>query len=141
WTDGRVRTVGVPAHARPRQVARRRLEPARLDARDRGHDRRAAALEILIAEQSLAVLLQAGGLAHAEDDLADRAPHPFLRVPERQEPRFESKRVALVVEAEAARHVVEGELHVVQLGPEVGLVRPAHALAGAGLVVDDLDLA
>src|SRR5207302_2662656 len=116
--NSRVRAAGIPAHAGAREVAWRGLEPPRLDARDRGHDRRAAALEVLIAEQSLAVLLQARGLAHAEDDLADRAPHPFLRVPQRQEPRLEAKRVAVIVEAEAAGHVVERELHVVKLRPE-----------------------
>src|SRR5690242_307960 len=99
-----MRTAGVAAHARPGKVAWCGFEPPCLDARDRGHDGRPAALEVLIAEQSLAVLLQAGGLADAEDDLADRAPHPFFRVPQRKEPGLESKRIAVVVEAEAAGH-------------------------------------
>src|SRR5262249_41950425 len=126
---------------RARKVSRRRLESSRLYARDGGHHGRAAALQVFICEQALSILLQSRGLADAEDDLADRSPHPFLRVPQRKEARLEAKRHALVVEAKPTREVVEGELHVVELRPEVGLVRPAHALAGAGLVVDDLDLA
>src|SRR5260370_24295832 len=113
-----MRTVRVPAHACPGEVARRGLEMSRLDARDRGHDSRPAALEVFIAEQSLAVFLQSGGLAHAEDDLADRAPDPFLRVPQRQEARLESERNAVVVEAEPAGPAVWPGLHVGPLPPE-----------------------
>src|SRR4029077_11115990 len=52
---------------------------------------------------------------------------------------IEAEGLALVVEPETASEVIQSELDVVQLGPEVRLVRPAHGLAAAGLVVDHLD--
>src|ERR1051326_8384630 len=138
-TDRRMRAAGIPAHARAREIARRGLEATCVDPSDRVHDDAAAALEVFLGQQALPVFLEAGRQADAEDDLPDRAPHPLLRVPEREEARLESERIALVIEAEAAGEVVEGELHVVELGPEVRLVSPAHALAAARLVVDHLD--
>ena len=112
-----------------------------LDAGDRSHHDVSAALEVTGLEHLLSIFLQAGRTPHREDVLAHRTPHPILRVPQRQEPRLESERLSLVVESVLAGQVVESQLDVIQLGPEVGFVRPAHRLAGAGLVVDDLDLA
>src|ERR1700680_5148580 len=112
-----------------------------LDTGDRAHDDVAAALEIPCIEHLLAVLLEAGRPADSEDVLAHRAPNPILRIPERQESRLEAKRFALVVEAVLAGEVVQGKLHVVELGAEVSLVSPTHRFPRSGLVVDDLDLA
>jgi len=111
-----------------------------LDAFDGAHHHGAAPLEILLRQQPLAILLQAGRLPHAEDHLTDRPPHPLLRVPEGEEARLQPKGLALVVEAEPARDVVERELDVIQLRAEIRLVGPAHGFAAAGLVVDHLDL-
>src|SRR5712692_10804203 len=110
------------------EVARRGFEMPSLDARDRIDDDRAAAFEVVAAQGLLAVLLEAGRLPDAEDHLANRAPHPLLRVPDRKESRLESERMTIVVEPEAAGKVVEGELDVVQLRAEVGVVGIPHRL-------------
>src|SRR5207244_13425880 len=82
-TDGGVRAARETAHTGARKVTRRRLEPAGLDACDRLHDHSAAALQVIVGQQPLAVLLETGRLPDAEDHLADRTPDPLLRVPER----------------------------------------------------------
>src|SRR5216684_555710 len=122
WADRRVRARAKARDAGTRKVAGR-------------------GLEVAAVENLLAVLLETRGAAHREDVLAHRAPDPVLRIPEGQESRLKAERLALVVEAVLAGQVVKGELHVVKLGPEVCLVSPAHRLARARLVVDDLDLA
>src|SRR5258708_3507408 len=125
----------------PGELPRRRLEVTRLDAPDRIDHDGPAAVEVLTREQPLAIVLESGGVANAEDDLPHIAPDPFLRVPQRQEPRLEAERLALLVESLFAGDVVKSELHVVELRPEVRFVGVFHGLARAGLVVDHLDLA
>ena len=111
------------------------------DALDRPDDHGAAALEIFVGEGLLAIFLESRRPADAEDVLPHAAPNPVLRVPEREESRLKAERVAVLIDSVLARKVVEGELHVMQVRPEVHLVGEAHRLAGAGLVIDDLDLA
>src|SRR5712692_4098301 len=139
--DRRMWAVREATDACAGEVARRGFEVPSLDARDRIDDDRAAAFEVVAAQGLLAVLLEASRLPDAEDHLANRAPDPLLRVPDRKEPRLESERMSVVVETEAASKVVEGELNVVQRRPEVGLIGIPHRLTSSGLVVDDLDLA
>src|SRR2546426_6310248 len=141
WAHGRVRTGAETRYAGPRELPRRGLEMPRLDALDRGRDHAAAALQVVLGQRPLAVLLQPGRPADAEDVLSHAGPSPVLRVPERQEPGLEAEWFALLVKTVLAREVVERELHVIQLRPEVHLVGEAHRLARAGLVVDYLDLA
>ena len=114
---------------------------ATFDPIDRVQHDVATALEIAGLQHLLAVLLEAGRPADGEDVLPHRPPDPVLRVPQRKESRLEAERFALVVEAVLACQVVKGELDVVQVLAEVRLVRPAHRLARAGLVIDDLNLA
>src|SRR2546422_657925 len=138
--DRRVRARPEPGHARARELARGGFEVPALDPLDRIHDHGPAALEVFRGQGLLAVLLQAGRAADAEDVLAHAAPDPVLRIPEGEEPRLEAKRFAFVVEAVFARQVVERQLHIVKLRAEVHLIGEAHRLAGARLVVDDLHL-
>src|SRR5438132_349706 len=137
----RVGTAAEPRYACARELTWRGLEVTSLDALDRSRDDGAAALQVVLGQRLLAIFLQPGRPPDAEDVLSHPAPHPVFRVPEGKEPRLEAKWFALLVKAVLAREVVERELHVVQLGPKVHLVREAHGLAGTGLVVDDLDLA
>src|SRR2546427_11119521 len=97
--DRRVRARPEPGHARARELARGGFEVPGLDPLDRIHDHGPAALEVFRGQGLLAVLLQAGRAADAEDVLAHAAPDPVLRIPEREEPRLEAKRFAFVVEA------------------------------------------
>src|SRR5439155_1249011 len=101
----------------------------------------AAALEVLGRERLFAIFLEPRGPADAEDVLPHAAPDPVLRVPQGEESGLKAKRFALLVDAVLAREVVERQLHVMQLGPEVHVIREAHRLAGSGLVVDHLYLA
>src|ERR1700686_3422570 len=103
-----VRAATEAGHARARELAGRRLEVTCLDALDRLHHDRAAALQILFRQQLLAIFLEARGAADAEDVLAHAAPDPVLRVIEREVPRRESERLALLVEALPARDVIQG---------------------------------
>src|SRR3982074_1274224 len=101
-----MRARGEAAHAGAGEVARRGLEVPALDAGDRLHDDFPAALEVAIREHPLAIFLEPRRLPDAEDPLADRPPHPFLRIPERKEAGLVAQRFALVVEAEPACEVV-----------------------------------
>src|SRR5258706_5005731 len=120
-TDRRVRAASKTGHARPRQLPRRRLEMARLDARHRVNDDRAVAVEFFCGEQRLAIFLEAGGAPDAEDVLPHPAPDPVFRVPEGKEPWLETKRLPFFVHPVLAREVVERQLDVVQLRAEICL--------------------
>src|SRR5258708_14141862 len=135
-----VRAAAESSHAGLGGLPRRRFEVTRLDAPDRIDHDGPAAVEVLTREQPLAIVLESGGVANAEDDLPHIAPDPFLRVPQRQEPRLEAERLALLVESLFAGDVVKSDLHVVELRPEVRFVGVFHGLARAALVVDHLDL-
>src|SRR5438067_1012369 len=113
-----MRTAAKPRHACAGQLARRRLEVPALDALDRIDHDAAAALQVVGRERLLAVLLQAGRVADAEDVLAHPTPHPILRVPEGKEARLKRERLALVVHAFLAGQVVQRELHVMELWAE-----------------------
>src|SRR3977135_728189 len=136
-----VRAAAEPSDAGPSGLTRRGLEVASLEALDRVDDRGAAAVEILGGQELLAILLETRGPADAEDDLPHVAPDPFLRVPEREELWREPTCLAFLVHTFPTSHVVEGELHVIQLRPKVGLVGVLHRFPRSGLVVHDLDLA
>ena len=114
---------------------------AALDPGDRLHDDGAAALEVLVRQHLLAVLLEPGRPADAEDVLPHVPPDPVLRVPQREKARLKTERLAVVIDAESAREVVQRQLNVRHLRPEVRFVGVLHRLARAGLVVDDLHLA
>src|SRR5256885_11711914 len=105
-----MRTAAEPRDACARQLARRRLEMPPLDALDRIDHDAAAALQVVGRERLLAVLLQPGRVADAEDVLAHPAPDPILGVPEGKEARLKRERLALVVHAVLACQVVQGEL-------------------------------
>src|SRR5213594_3993938 len=110
-----MRAAPETGHARARDLPRRGLEMPGLDALNRGHHDRAAALEVLVRQRPLAIFLQTRGPADAEDVLSHPSPHPVLRVPQGKEPGLEAEWLAFVVEAVPACQVVEGELDVVQL--------------------------
>src|SRR5258708_39099440 len=113
------RAAAESSHAGPGELPRRRLEVTRLDAPDRIDHDGPAAVEVLTREQPLAIVLESGGVANAEDDLPHIAPDPFLRVPQRQEPRLEAERLALLVESLFAGDVAKIELHLADLRPEL----------------------
>src|SRR2546428_13081555 len=98
----------------------------RLDALDRGRDHGAAALQVVLGQRLLAVLLQPGRPADAEDVLSHAAPYPALRVPERQEPGLEAEGFALLVKTVLAREEVERQLHSIHLRPDVHRVAEGH---------------
>src|SRR5438874_5255660 len=120
--DRCMRTAAEPRDACARQLTRRRLEMPALDALDRIDHDAAAALQVVGRERLLAVLLQPGRVADAEDVLAHPTPHPVLWIPEGQEARLKRERLALVVHAFLAGQVVERELHVMELRAEVHVV-------------------
>src|SRR5712692_7523978 len=87
-----VRTTAEARDARPGKVSWRWFEVPRFDPRDCLNDDGPAALEVLRGQRFLAVLLQPGRPADAEDVLAHAAPHPVLRIPKRKESRLKAKR-------------------------------------------------
>src|SRR5258708_22925151 len=104
-----VRAAAKSSHAGPGELPRRRLEVTRLDAPDRIDHDGPAAVEVLTREQPLAIVLESGGVANAEAHLPHIAPDPFLRGPQRQEPRLEAERLALLVESLLASDVVKSD--------------------------------
>ena len=116
-------------HAGAWELPRPGFEVPGLDPLDRRHHHGAAAIEVILRQRPFAVLLQAGRPADAEYVLAHASPDPVLRIPEREKPRLEPERLPFVVETVLAGEVVQRQLHVMKLGPEVHLVCEAHRLA------------
>src|SRR2546430_7317524 len=85
WAHRRVRAAAEACHARAGELARRRLEVPAFDPLDGRHDNRPAALEVFRRKHLLAVFLEAGGPAHAEEFLSSSAPDPAFWVPDRIE--------------------------------------------------------
>src|SRR5438270_945640 len=94
--------------------------PDALDGRDHGLP---AAGEVAGLERLLHPLADARRrFADREEDLPHRAVDPVLRVPEREPARLQVDALALRADTLPAGQVVEGELDVVQLGTEVGVI-------------------
>src|SRR5260370_37279819 len=83
-------------HARARDLPRRGLEVAGFDPLDRVDDDGAPAVQVIDGERLLAVLLQTGGPADAEDLPPHTFPPPILRTPQREEAPLEDHPGALL---------------------------------------------
>src|SRR4030088_1284914 len=114
-------TAAEAGHTRARELSGCGLEMTGLDALDRLHDDRAAAIQVFLRPKLLAIFLEARGPAAAADVLPHAAQHPVLRVVKREVPRSEAERLALLVARCPPRDGVEGVPQVVQLRSEVRL--------------------